>query len=437
MTNADPVPLVGVRAGPNPRRVYLYLIGYLVVLHALPFFNMLLGGAIPVFVVVNAVAAYSGWLVVRYLHARAVLRPMLTPLDLAITGYFLLSAASFLLFFQDEHPVPASAFAYGVHYLVVPIALFFTAKGIDADKRVNVIRWICGLNVWLIAVGVILYVTQPAFFSDFLIRYYSASSQVPGEIHSRMTSYFGSTAVGMVAAVTIALVPAARYGPLVTGLIVALMVAGAALSQQRGAFIATMLALVYYLFATRVKMRWKLVSVLVGGAVLISVAVWVNAKYAGILDLLIHRLVTINEALAERASAYAAAGSYFSDFPFGAGVGTTVSAAGRTALNLRGEITDANFARIFADLGPAGLLLFVAVIVLAVHRAFRLRGGLGWVVLLAIYCIVAVGMNVFDTYYVGHLFWLLLGLVDSMPLPAVAARRAVAPIPPALVAGRT
>jgi hypothetical protein len=237
-------------------------------------------------------------------------------------------------------------------------------------------------------------------------------------VYGRMTSYLGSTMVGMVAAVTIFLIPAAGFGAVTGGVIAAIMVAGAALAQQRGGFVAALIAVAYYVFAAHGKVGKKAATILVGGLLVLGGVIWVQAHFGGVLDLLAHRFTGINDALGERIYSYEAAVDYFRDFPLGAGLGTTASAGG---INLRGEITDGNFARIFADLGLAGLLSFAIVIILGVRRALLTRGSTGLAILLVVYCIVAVGTNVFDTYYVGHLFWLVLGLVDCRQLAPVPA----------------
>lgn len=404
----------------DPRRVDHYLVAYFVVLHAVPFLNMLLGGIIPVYIVVSVVASYSGWLTIRYLHQRVTVAGQFSPLELAVTAYLLLSAVSFLLFFQPNHPAPTAAFAYGVHRLLMPACLFFAVKSTDAGGRLRLIRWICLLSVWLIVVGAILHFARPPFYSDFLTRYYSTTTVEATGVYARMISYLGSTLIGIVAAGTIALVPSARFSTAAGAVVVAIMVAGASLAQQRGGFVATLIALGYYLFASRGTIRSKVIAATVGGLLLTAAVMWVSVSNEEVLQLLLHRFSSIGEALGERSYSYIIAMSYFRDFPFGAGLGTTAP----TDLNLRGEITDGNFMRIFADLGPIGLLLFLSVVVMGIGRAARSSGGGGWIVMLIVYCIVALGTNVFDTYYAGHLFWAALGMVDALPESSFVQGRA-------------
>src|SRR4051812_38037778 len=106
--------------GVEPRRVQVYVVMYVLVLHAAPFFNMLFGGILPVYAVVDVVGAYSAWLTVRYLQRSTTISLMLTPLDLAVCAYLLLSTASFVLYFQPGHPVAAVAFAQAVHHILLP-----------------------------------------------------------------------------------------------------------------------------------------------------------------------------------------------------------------------------------------------------------------------------------------------------------------------------
>jgi hypothetical protein len=174
--------------------------------------------------------------------------------------------------------------------------------------------------------------------------------------------------------------------------------------------VATAIALAYYLLVSRGKVGKKAVTIVVGGVLVAAATIWLQAHYGSLLGAVAHRFSGINQALGERMYSYRAAASYFQDFPLGAGLGTTASAGG---LNLRGEITDGNFARIFADLGPVGLVQFGLVITVGIRQALLVRGNVGFALLLAVYCVVALGTNVFDIYYVGHLFWIVLGLTDS------------------------
>jgi hypothetical protein len=76
---------------------------------------------------------------------------------------------------------------------------------------------------------------------------------------------------------------------------------------------------------------------------------------------------------------------------------------------------DANFLRIWADLGILGFGTFIMIILFALRRALATGEPFAWTLIVLIYCVQALGSNVFDNFYVSHLFWLLLGVIDSLP----------------------
>jgi hypothetical protein len=402
---------VATPAGAEPAAVYRYLVAYFIALNAVPFLNMVLGDVLPVFLVVGIFAIPSAWLTVRFLHRTVALRRTFSQVELAVVAYILLAAGSFVLYFQPGHPTPPTAFAYGIDRVLAPACLVFAVKSTDERGRIGLLRWICFLSVFMVVVGTIVHFARPAFYMDFVARHYNETTTEESAAFARMLSYLGSTMVGMVAAGTIALVPAARLRIWTAAVVVAVMIVGAALAQQRGGFVATIIALLYYLFASRGSIGGKVATVVVAAAITGGVAIWITSNYADVFALLLARFASIGEALGERAYSYVTALDYFRDFPFGLGLGSTVP----TNLNFRGEITDGNFARIFADLGPAGLLLFLAVILLTMRRALRAPGGKGFFIFLVVYSVVALGTNVFDAYYSGHLFWAALGIADSLP----------------------
>ncbi len=68
---------------------------------------------------------------------------------------------------------------------------------------------------------------------------------------------------------------------------------------------------------------------------------------------------------------YGAGVAYFIEFPLGVGLGGTSSAAENNGLTTRGQVVDANFMRILADLGFQGLASFLFVLIVASYAALR------------------------------------------------------------------
>jgi hypothetical protein len=109
---------------------------------------------------------------------------------------------------------------------------------------------------------------------------------------------------------------------------------------------------------------------------------------------------------------------YLHSFPLGVGLGATSSAATNAGLVSKGEVADANFMRIAADLGISGLALFVLVLAAAAWRAYGSRHRAAWLTLLSIHCGIMLTTNVLDSFYISHGFWLLLAVIDCDYDPA-------------------
>jgi hypothetical protein len=106
--------------------------------------------------------------------------------------------------------------------------------------------------------------------------------------------------------------------------------------------------------------------------------------------------------------------AYMVDFPFGVGLGGTSSGAQAAGLAARGQVVDANFMRILTDLGLLGLWSFVAILFLAARSALKKKDdSVGWMLLIGLICLICLGTNTLDSYYVSHCFWMFLGAIDT------------------------
>lgn len=404
-------------ASPSSSLVRAILLAYLVLLHAVPMSNMLgVGFLFPGTVLVLAFSALCIWLTLTY----AVMRfdagaERFTVLDGLIALYAVYCIASFFLYLQPGHPATPIAFLYGVNHLLLPIPLFFAVKLTNERDRRSLMKAICYLNVGMVLIGLVVFYFRPAFYTAFLAGYFQESRNLvtPEVLYVRLNSYVGSTSVGILAAITIALIPRIRLRTGVGPAIVSLMVLAAMLSQQRGGLAATVLALWYYLVAGQGKVRTRVLSILVAVAAIVVMALAFEARYPGVLGVTADKALSSGSALSERLHSYRVGWDYFQRFPLGLGLGATSSAVYNAGLIVGEEVTDANFARILADLGVAGVTLFGVVLVAAIVVATRKREALGWLTMLGIYCLVSLGTNVFDVFYVAHLFWFFLGALDT------------------------
>jgi len=402
------------------------IILYLVVLHVIPIFTMLgLGALVPGNLLSAGMAAVTLWLTLIYALDRVQPNAeTFTLLDGLVGAYAVYSLASFFLYFQPGHPATPVAFVYGVDHLLLPLPLFFAVKLVSPRDQRSIIKTICVLNVGMVVAGLLLFYLRPAFYTTYLTNYFEESRNLVTQavLYVRLNSYVGSTAVGILSALTMVLISHLRIGRVATAAAISLLVVAAVLSQQRGGLLGGAMALAYYLAAGHGRLAGRVALIAVLFAVIAGVALFFEARYPGLLAYSADKAFSSGSALSERFHSYRVGWNYFLRFPFGLGLGATSSAVYNAGLIVGEEVTDANMARILADLGAVGVTLFLVLLSSAFVAALRTgRDALAWLAVLAIYSAISLGTNVFDSFYVAHLFWLLCGIIDSR-----AARRAEA-----------
>jgi hypothetical protein len=363
----------------------------------------------------------------RYFTLLRSRRASLTRLDAAVLFYLLISVASVVMYFREENPSAFEAYLYGIHLFVLPMSLYFGVKILPPAQQRTLLVWVCWMNFAAMVYGLYLHFERPFYYRDYLVGTVLEAKRLTEDwqIFSRLQSYLGSTAVGSVSAVTILLLGVCNVSPLILAMIGSSMVVSSFLSQQRGGILAALLAVTYVLVIKRSAV-W--VRVFIGVCVLLGVANFLGLvveRDASTVELWRERFSGgVGEAMAERG--YGPGWDYLVHYPLGVGLGATSSAADSAGLASRGQVVDANFMRILADLGPQGLLAFLVVLALTVHAGLRRRNGIGWIMVPGCICLICVGTNTLDSHYVAHSFWAILGIIDSPDFAVVPRSRPAA-----------
>jgi hypothetical protein len=360
------------------------------------------------------------------------IRHPLSWMDIAVTIYAAFCAGSVLLYVQPGNPSSPGAYVYGIYYFLLPMTCYYAVRGIARSEHKSILAGLVLINAFVIAYGIFLHLSRPAFYQAFVMQMLASKGYSQSwQYFARLQSYLGSTTTGYLSATSIVLVT-------LTGqrlrrwmvVLVPLFIAGAALSLERGSLLGCALALGYVFFLRRGEAGRKvlIVGLLVGGAVYVAV------RYADEISLfrssLEARVTTdlvqgTSNLLEERG--YGPGLRYLTRFPLGVGLGGTSSAAASAGLAHQGQVVDANFMRIAADLGVVGLLVFLGVLATAAWTAYRSRHRAAWLTLLCIHCGIMLSTNIFDSYYVSQSFWILLAIMDGdrapVAVPAAAAIR--------------
>lgn len=416
------------------RRRALGMLAYVAGLHLLVLVTLWRRSSSGVAPGVVLLSAIPIGLAVPYLLGRLV-RP-LGQLDLWVLLYALWSVGSGVLFLQTGNPTQPAAYFYGLYSFVLPIACYFAGRSLGRAQAPMVLSGIVLLNAFAVAYGLYMHFARPAYYADFLVRALTPDGATEEwQYYARLQSYLGSTLVGYISTsgivlATMAVSSVKRALPALA----LLFTAGALLSLQRASLLALIVALAYLVFAARGNRGVRVLTVLA----FVGAIIYGGAKAGAAADPIRERVQSratgeILEGL-ERffdERGYKPAIGYLRDFPMGVGLGGTASAADNAGLLTRPEVADANFMRIAADLGPVGLLLFLAVIGAAAGVAWRSEHRLAWSAYLVIHCGIMLSTNVLDSYYISQSFWLTLALLaadgdrgraaPSATVPALAA----------------
>lgn len=398
---------------------YYYLFcAYFAILHAsslLSMMNLLPGGRLAFTI---DLATLLPILLALLYGCRCAMQTRLSTLDAAVTVYLIISVTSVVLYLQPDNPSDVAAYFYGIHHFVLPISLYYGVKTFDGRQQQGLLRFVCYLNVVSVLIGIAFFYWRPDFYRDSILTEFQNAGYVVEEwqIFGRMQSYLGSTTLGAVIATTIILFTVLKLPPARTALFFPIILLGMLLTFQRGGFIAAGIGFLYAFFTLRWSPFYKylllpLVSLLMLAAGIAYLSVMEEDVVSRLLDK--YSLESLVEGFNFEARGYGPGLSYFSDFPMGVGLGATSSVADSMGLATRGQVVDANYMRILADLGIIGLASFMAVLWAAGRAALRRENGIGWLLLFGLIAVICLGTNALDSFYISHLFWLYLGVIDT------------------------
>jgi len=330
------------------------------------------------------------------------------------TAFSALSVFSITLFFQDGNPSDIKSFAYGIHLCILPISVFYAAYCLMPNQATQILHIGCFLNAIAVVYGIFLQVVRPEFYKDYLtiILLEQKGYEYDWQLFARLQSYLGSTTIGSICALSISWinVSGVRANMAVVGTSVFFI--GSILSHQRGGFVATVISVAALLISSSQNFKRNIIIVTFLMVTSLTFLAVLNYLHPETFDLLRERS---NENLDELFSTrgYGLAYSYIQDFPFGIGLGGSLSASDSAGLASRGQVVDANFMRILVDLGVQGLALFLSLLIISAISATSLEHTIGWLSLLIGFVVIWLGSNTLDNFYVAHIFWLSLGILAA------------------------
>jgi hypothetical protein len=268
-----------------------------------------------------------------------------------------------------------------------------------------------------------LFLLQPDFYTEYLKRLFvDLNIKDLWQLYGRLQSYLGSTSVGNVATVSFVLTYFLIRNKYVKSIYFITFSLTVIFTQQRGPilflFFAAVIIFINFLLSSSA-VNLLSFTVKIALAVLILVFLYsslitdnVSAIFTYAADRISNE-TNPGELLSERAIGYIKAGQIIKMFPLGVGLGASLSASEQASNSGLGQVVDANFARILADTGFVGLLLFLAIIGIAFFKSIQNRNLLFFSITILFYSFQALGTNVFDSFICIHLFWIFLGILNN------------------------
>ncbi|MDX1953665.1 MAG: O-antigen ligase family protein [Verrucomicrobiota bacterium] len=415
-------------------RYYYALLLFVVMLHMAPILNVFgrLPGGRTVYLVDTFTLIPIFMTLIYFPSRQKIGKYRFSVLDWSVIAFGAYSLLSILLYFQPNNPSDINAYFYGVHYFVLPIFCYFAVKMLALPEQEKLRRAILYLNLFALLFGLWVFYDRPAFYTAFLeTTVFDFNVSEEWQSYSRLQSYFGSTAVGTICASSLVLATLNSNWKKVLPIAMPILLLSVALSRQRGGMLASLFAMGYILFLKRENISYRILISSVTLLLLLAALFLFDSRYTGTFEAVYQRSTSeMSEAFTARG--YAPGLEYIQEFPLGVGIGGTSSAAYSAGLARMGQVVDANFMRIMADLGIFGLALFLFILFTACRLALKKEQGLGWVALIGTFCLVCLGTNTLDSHYISHLFYIFLGMIDSAP--TVQAKK---PLPQTLTPGET
>lgn len=329
-----------------------------------------------------------------------------------VFSYLAYSIISFLYYFFPDNPSDPMAYGYGVYYFIFPMFCYFATLHLNQHNKTLLLKSVVYLNCFMLTIAALLFYTKPNFYSHYLTNTVLAHLNEThlSYFYYRLQGYFGSTAVGAVAAITIPLVAFLNIKSRYKYIIVMFCMYVSILTYQRAAVFSGIIGSLSFILLTKENLSKKFASIICLLALFSYIFLVLNIQEHEKSEKYIARFTQdLTDSMAGRG--YSVTGKYFFNFPLGVGLGGASSAADSNGYCSWGQVVDANYMRILVELGVIGLLIFICILVSVFVKSVK-NQQLNILCSILIICTIMLVTNTLDSYYVSHCFWLFLGLVN-------------------------
>ena len=361
--------------------------------------------------VASAVLSVLTWVWLFLSGTLPGLKAFKTP-DIVMTVWLIYSALSSVWSFLFG--MPPSVFLGELFTAVLPM-VFYYVSAYAGEKRVKrfYVLFIAAVLV-LGLFSIILYLSAPQFYIDYLFRYGFISKADVQTMRVRMVSVTGSTVLGYlgVAAMPVSVRLMADTGKKTWlwafpgACLIAFM------SNQRAAMSAAILVILYFnivLFFVYKKLKLRYffaeLAAVAAGAIILFIAA------NGVFMKVFYRLISLPLAIGERSEQWIGAANNMVSIWIGNGLG----ANGHRAIGY-GEhiIADGGIAKLYSETGIIGLSLFCFLMLLCLKRGFRdIKRYSPEVCIVLMTLIISIGSNTLSFALSVPIFYYALGRLSS------------------------
>lgn len=326
-------------------------------------------------------------------------------------------------YFQYGNSYSILNYAYGIHYCILPMLLFYLVQFLPVNEVLLLLKRILFLNFFMCFIGILFFLLQPDFYTDYLKKLFDDLNLTEiWQLYGRLQSYLGSTSVGNVATVSFVLTYFLIKNGYVKFIYFFTFGITVIFTQQRGPILLLLLAILiilinFLLNSSAIKKIFFFIILSISLILLEKLfSSYITDEVAEIFNFTVDKIANESnpsEMLSERTIGYVKAGQIINMFPLGVGLGASLSASEQATNSGLGQVVDANFARILADTGIIGLFLFLGILALALYKSIKSRSLLFFTITILFYSFQALGTNVFDSFICIHLFWIFLGILNN------------------------
>lgn len=294
---------------------------------------------------------------------------------------------------------------------MLPIVFYMVGRTVSVEIE-KFYKWLLAGIFSFSIVGLIMYITAPQIFLDYLMRMQFISLADASTMRIRMTSLIGSTSFGYlsVCGMFISAWFLAKEKKRTVGFILFFMNGVFAfLSNQRSAMVAAIIVFAYvnYLIFFVLKMiRKKYLFWEVGG---IAVAFCgLSVLYFDAILKVYHRLISLPGAIGQRSEQWVVAvNTLYSNW-----LGNGLGANGHKALGYEGThvIADGGLVKLFCEEGAIGFSIFLFILLIIFSKCGRcLKECYVEIGIISITILQSIGSNMLSFQLTTPIFWFAVG----------------------------